>query len=286
MKYKDDLGREFIDLSSLSALLNLSRKQVRRHIRDKRLLSVRQGQRRFILKEDILREYPTLSPSMLERDIRDIDRDITDKKTDIRDTKGTFEYNEDVPNVPNVPDVPQGSDAISLYKSDQKQDLLIRQVEQVKSVVSRLEKSIADIGYIQKDTKAIDRKLDRLNEKDTERDKDIKDIRDILKKRGRQAGTLVGFLILGLIVLGLIGAGAFGVIKFKEFYQKTRAGYEETLRTKDAQIGNITENYNRTLIEHTKEVGEKGIEIESLRNTNEQLGKTIEELQETKRGRR
>jgi len=285
-KYKDDLGREFIDLSSLSALLNLSRKQVRRHLRDKRLLSVRQGQRRFIFKDDILREYPEITPSMLERDIRDIDRDITDKKTDIRDTKGTFEYNEDVPNVPNVPDVPQGSDAISLYKSDQKQDLLIRQVEQVKSVVSRLEKSIADIGYIQKDTKAIDRKLDRLNEKDTERDKDIKDIRDILKKRGRQAGTLVGFLILGLIVLGLIGAGAFGVIKFKEFYQKTRAGYEETLRTKDAQIGNITENYNRTLIEHTKEVGEKGIEIESLRNTNEQLGKTIEELQETKRGRR
>jgi len=279
-KFKDDLGREFIDLSSLSALLNLSTKQVRRHIRDKRLLSVRQGQRRFIFKDDILREYPEITPSMLDRDIRDINRDITDKKTDIRDTKGTFEYNEDVPNVPNVPDVPQEDKAINLYKSDQKQDLLIRQVEQVKSVVSRLEKSIADIGYIQKDTKAIDRKLDRLNEKDNEIDRDIKDIKDILKKRGSQKGTFLGFLTLGLIVLGLIGAGVYGVIKFKEFYQRTQAGYEEVLSTKDAQLDALSKDYNRTLIEHTKEAVEKDIEIERLRNTNEQLGKAIEEIQE------
>jgi len=283
-QYKDDLGREFIDLSTLSTLLNLSVKQVRRHIRDKRLLAIKQGQTRFIAKNDILKEYPTLTPSMLERDITDKDRDITD-------TKGTLN-SETVSQMSQMSQMSPNEQDIDLYSTNNKQDLLIKQVEQVKSVVGRLEKSLADMSYIAQDTKGIVRKLDRLTEKDSKietdikdikdkliedgvrLEKDITDIRDTVAKRGDKR-RLIGYIALGLVILGLIGIGLFGVIKFKDFYQRTRAGYENTLRTKDAQLDTLSENYNKTLLQHTQEIGEKDLAIERLRTMNEQLDKEV-----------
>jgi len=249
---KDDLGREFLDLSTLSDLLNLSLKQTRRHIRDKRLLSIKQGQRRFVLTDDILREYPSLTPSMLK------DRDITD-------TKGTSPYEK---GVPNVPDVPKDTE-IDLYRQDQKQDLLIRQVEQVKSVVSRLEKGIADIGYIQRDTKSIDRKLDRLNTR----------LDGVEQGQKRQGGHWLYPAILGLVILGLIGAGIWGFNTFKDLYQKTQAGYEGELRLKDEQIDSVVDKFDDMTITYYEGLSERDIEIERLQKANEGLGQTIEELQ-------
>jgi hypothetical protein len=252
--YTDELGRSFIDLSTLSELLGLSKKQVHRHIRNKRLLSIRRGQARFILKDDILREYPAITPTMLNRDM--------DK--DIGDTIGTSTNKNSVLDAPNVP----LDQAIDIYRQDKKQDLIISQVEQVKGVVSELQRALSDFRYVAQDTKALDRKLDRLNDK----------VGAIKGQKGHK-GQLVGFVVLGLVILGLITVGTVGINKFKDFYQRTKSDYEAMLKTKDRQIDAIGSSFNQALYEHIREKGQKDLEIENLRTMNEQLGETVKGLQ-------
>jgi len=280
-KFTDPLGREFVALSALSTLLDLSTKQIHRHIRNKRLLSVKRGQRRFIFKNDILREYPSLTPSMLDRDIADIEKDISD-------TNGTFEYPNDVPNVPNVPSVQKGSE-LNVYSPDKKQDLLIQNIEQVRNVVSRLEKSIANIDYIQRDTKAITRKLDNTNARNNKIEGHLVSLAATMSRMERQKGHrghLVGFIVLAFIIVALITGSVFGMARFREFYQKMQVEYANVLKVKDTKINSLGNRLNDTILANTIQVGEKDLEIERLQSTNKHMTDTIADLQEPKNKRR
>lgn len=259
---KDDLGREFISLLALSSILNLSTKQVRRHVRNKRLLSIKRGQRRYVLKDDILREYPSLSFESLNRDIRDISMDK-------RDTIGTSIAENDVPDVLNVHDVPFSKE-IDLYQKDPKTDILLTKIEQVKTVMTRLEKSIADIGYIQQDTKTIDRKLDRLNTK----------MSQIEGQKGHK-GHKIFFGVLVIVVLAITGAGIYGVIQFKELYTATQKSYYSQLTAKDKEIAVASEKYANTIKHYEQETSEKALTIEKMKVKSEQQLQQIQFLQET-----
>jgi len=276
-KFTDPLGREFIALSTLSTLLSLSTKQIHRHIRDKRLLSIKQGQKRFISKNDILREYPSLTPSMLDRDIAGIEKDILD-------TNETSEYSSDVLNVPDVPSVQKGAE-LNVYSPDKKQDLLIQNIEQVRNVVSRLEKSIANIDYIQRDTKMIARRLDSTNAKNNKIERQLANLGVAMSRLERQIGRkghLVGFVVLALITAALLTGGVFGAAKFREFYQKTQAEYENLLEVKDTQINSLENKLNDTILADTIQMGKKDLEIERLRNANKYMVDTTADPQETK----
>jgi len=259
---KDDLGREFVSLPVLSSILNLSAKQVRRHVRDKRMLSVKRGQRRYVFKDDILREYPTLSPEALNRDIRDI---LADK----RDTIGTSPMENGVLNVPNVLDVPLEKE-IDLYRQDQKTDMVLTKIEQVKTVITRLEKSISDIGYIQQDTKTLDRKMDRIHNK-----------MSLLEEQKGHKGHnwFIGGLFV--LILGIAGAGIYGVYQFNLLYKETQSNYAGQLTSKDREITRTLEKHTGTVKHYEKEIGANNLEAEKLKVKLAQQQQEITQLQET-----
>lgn len=240
-------------------------------------MSVKQGQKRFIFKNDILREYPSLTPSMLDRDIAGIEKDVLD-------TNETSEYSSDVLNVPNVTSVQKGPE-LNVYSSDKKQDLLIQNIEQVRNVVSRLEKSIANIDFIQRDTKIIARRLDSANAKNNKIERQLVSLGTAMSRLDRQIGHkghLVGFVVLALITAALLMGGIFGAVKFREFYQKTQAEYRNLLEVKDTQINSLGNKLNETILADTIQMGEKDLEIERLRSANKYMADTMADLQETK----
>ncbi len=244
-------------------------------------MSVRRGQKRFISRNDILREYPSLTPSMLDRDIADI-------KKDISDTNGTSEYTGDVLDVPNVPSV-QKEPNLNVYSPDKKQDLLIQNIEQVRSVVSRLEKSIANIDYIQRDTKIITRRLDNTNARNNKIEGLLTGLTSTVSRMERQkghGGHLIGFGVLAFIIVVFLAAGIFGAVKFKGFYQEAQVESKNLLEVRDTQIDSLRDRLNSTVLNDTRRMGEKDLEIERLKGTNEHMASTIVDLQETKTRRR
>ena len=262
VQIKDDLGREFISLPSLSSILNLSTKQIRRHIRDKRMLSIKRGQQRYISKEDILREYPSLSKETLNRDIGDI---LADK----RDTIGTSVAKNDVPEVLNVPDVQFKKD-IDLYQQDQKTEMMLTKIEQVKVVITRLEKSIADIGYIQQDTKTIERKLDRVNAK-----------MFLLEGHKGQKGHKIYLGVLFVVVLAITGTSIYGIIQFKGLYRATQENFNSQLFAKNKEIVAVSAKHMKTVKQYEQKTGEQNLELEKMKVKLDQKEQQIQFLQET-----
>jgi len=246
VQIKDDLGREFISLPALSSVLNLSTKQVRRHIRDKRLLNIKHGQKRYVSTEDILREYPSLSPEALLRDIRE-------PQQDKRATIGTSVAENIVSDVDNVPDV-SFKDEVTLYQKDQKTDMMLAKIDQVKTVITRLEKSIADIGYIQQDTKTLDRKLDRVNNK-------------LSRMEGQkgQRGHMVYLSVLIVIVLSVIGTSLYGMSQFNRLYKDTQADHAVQITAKDEEITSAMEKHTGVVQQYEQEAGGKNLTIEKLK---------------------
>ena len=246
VQIKDDLGREFISLPALSSVLNLSTKQVRRHIRDKRLLNIKHGQKRYVSKDDILREYPSLSPEALLRDIRE-------PMQDKRATIGTSVAENIVSDVDNVPDV-SFKDEVTLYQKDQKTDMMLAKIDQVKTVITRLEKSIADIGYIQQDTKTLDRKLDRVNNR-------------LSRMEGQkgQRGHMVYLSVLIVIVLSVIGTSLYGMSQFNRLYKDTQADHAVQITAKDEEITSAMEKHTGVVQQYEQEAGGKNLTIEKLK---------------------
>ncbi|MFH1309527.1 MAG: hypothetical protein ABIH85_02470 [Candidatus Omnitrophota bacterium] len=259
---KDDLGREFISLPVLSSVLNLSTKQVRRHIRDKRMLNIKHGQKRYILKDDILREYPSLSPEALLRDIREL-------RQDNRDTIGTSVAENVVSDVDNVPDV-SFKDEVTLYQKDQKADMMLAKIDQVKTVITRLEKSIADIGYIQQDTKTLDRKLDRVSNKLSH-----------MEGQTGHRGHVVYSGVLIVIVLSVIGTSLYGMSQFNRLYKETQADHTAQISAKDEEITSVLEKHTNAVQRYEQRVGDKNITIEKLQGTLGQKDQEIVLLKET-----
>jgi len=259
---KDDLGREFISLPTLSSLLNLSTKQVRRHIRDKRMLNIKHGQKRYVSKDDILREYPSLSPEALLRDIRE-------PRQDKRATIGTSVAGTVVSDVGDVPEV-SFKDEVTLYQKDQKADMMLAKIDQVKTVITRLEKSIADIGYIQQDTKTLDRKLDRVNNK-------------LSRMEGQkgQRGHMVYLGVLIVIVLSVIGTSLYGMSQFNRLYKDTQADHTVQITAKDGEITSALEKHTGVVQQYEQEAGEKNLTIEKLKVSVTQQEQEIGLLKET-----
>jgi len=259
---KDDLGREFISLPVLSSLLNLSTKQVRRHIRDKRMLNIKHGQKRYVSKEDILREYPSLSPEALLRDIRE-------HQQDKRTTIGTSVAGTVVSDVGNVPDVSL-KDEITLYQKDQKADMMLAKIDQVKTVITRLEKSIADIGYIQQDTKTLDRKLDRVHTR-------------LSRMEGQkgQRGHMVYLSVLIVVVLSVIGTSLYGMSQFNRLYKDSQADHTVQITAKDEEITSALEKHTGVVQQYEQEAGDKNLTIEKLKVSVTQQEQEIGLLKET-----
>jgi len=259
---KDDLGREFVSLPVLSSVLNLSHKQVRRHVRDKRMLSIKRGQRRYILKDDVLREYPSLSNESLDRDIRDNFRDK-------RDTIGTSTIENDAPDVSNVPNVSFEKE-LSIYQQDQKTDLVLSKIEQVQSIMTRLEKSIADVGYIQQDTKTLNRKLERVHKR----------ICEIDGQKGHSGHKIFSGVLI-VLILSVIGAGIYGIYQFNLLYKETRNNYSSRIASKDKAITSALERRADIVKQYEKEIREKDIASEKAKIKLDQQQQEITQLQET-----
>ncbi|MDP8258196.1 MAG: hypothetical protein P9L90_02055 [Candidatus Aadella gelida] len=259
---KDDLGREFVSLPILSSVLNLSTKQVRRHIRDKRMLSIKRGQRRYVAKEDILREYPSISNESLNRDIGDISMDK-------RDTIGTSTMENDVSKVPNVYDVPVEKE-ITLFQQDQKTDMMLTKIEQVKTVITKLEKSIADIGYIQQDTKTLDRKLERITSK-----------LSLLDGQKGHRGHKIYLGVLVAVVLAVIGTSVYGILQFKELHKESQEKFDSNLSAKDKEVTTIFANYTEHVNQYDRKTREQNIELAEMKILLDQKKNQVQILQDT-----
>jgi hypothetical protein len=304
---KDDLGRTFVDLATLSRLLSLSIKQTRRHIRDKRMVSVKRGRRRFVLIDDILKQYPHITPSMFKEAGALSSRGIKAKlpKEDVRDTKGTSKGVNEKRDVPNVPYVPKKRE-IELYKADERQAAVLKQIEQVQAVVNRLEKSIADMAYLQQDTKSIDRKLTGLNDRDSKIEDQIRELndkesniegqmKDLNVKEGRievQINELAARekvrksweqwiypAAFGLVVIGLIFGVMWGIGSFKEMHRKTQKAYEDKIALHESKVEKLTKEHTRKLVQNAQESAIKDLELEGLKRSNEHLEFNIKKLQ-------
>lgn len=190
--YRDELNREFVDLSTLSNVLGCSPRNTWRLIRTHNWLSERRGKVRFVLKQDFLATFPDLSPTLLSR--------LSGKdpnNQDIKDTNQDIKHKLDVPDVPIVPDdrlsnVSQDRDIIEFEKVTDGKIFY----EKTLATIQRLEKTLATMAYIHEDTRKIDRKLDR-------QAKEIKDLAGKIQRTGKarlntrlEAVVLVAMLLL------------------------------------------------------------------------------------------
>lgn len=150
--YRDELNREFVDLKTLSQVLGYTERHTKRLIRDNNWLSIKRG-RRFVLKDDFLRSYPDLSPTLLSSI-----SDITDKRVDKTDIKADIEHKTDVRNVQDVQSLEETDKGIIEFESLDNKEILYQKTV---NTIQRLEKTLANVQYIQQDTKRIDGKVDK-----------------------------------------------------------------------------------------------------------------------------
>ncbi len=163
--YKDELNREFVDLKTVSEILGFSERHAKRLIRTKNWFSIKRG-KRFILIDDFRKTHPDLFSTLLSK----IER-IEIEKVDISDIKQTSELKNGVQNVQNLEKVDK---EIVEFESLSNKEILYQKTV---NTIQRLEKTLANIEYIQRDTLRIDGRLEK-------QAKDLKNLAELVKKQG------------------------------------------------------------------------------------------------------
>ncbi len=163
--YKDELNREFIDLKTIAEILGFSERHAKRLIRAKNWLSIKRG-KRFILIDDFRKTHPDLFPILLSR-IEQIEAE----KVDISDIKRTGENKTDVQKVQNLGDA---NKEILEFEPLGNREILYQKTV---NTIQRLEKTLANIEYIQRDTLRIDSRLEK-------HAKEIKNLTELVKRQG------------------------------------------------------------------------------------------------------
>ena len=166
--YKDELNREFVDLKTVSEILGFSERHAKRIIRTKNWLSIKRG-KRFILIDDFRKTHPDLFPTLLSK----IEQ-VETEKVDISDIKQTSEIKNGVQDVQKVQNLEKTDKEIVEFESLSNKEILYQKTV---NTIQRLEKTLANIEYIQKDTLKIDIRLEK-------QAKDLKNLTELVKKQG------------------------------------------------------------------------------------------------------
>ena len=184
--YKDELNREFIDLKTIAEILGFSERHAKRLIRAKNWLSVKRG-KRFILIDDFRKTHPDHFPALLSR----IEQ-IGIEKVDISDIKQTSEIKTDVQKVQNLEKIDK--EIVEFEPLTNKEILYQKTV----NTIQRLEKTLANIEYIQKDTLRIDSRLEK-------QAKELKNLIGLVKRQGEPKLILWLKVIVLAAMLLMIG---------------------------------------------------------------------------------
>lgn len=166
--YKDELNREFIDLKTIAEILGFSERHAKRLIRANNWLAVKRG-KRFILIDDFRKTHPDLFSTLLSR-IEQIEAE----KVDILDIKRTGENKIDVQDVQKVQNLGEANKEILEFEPLGNREILYQKTV---NTIQRLEKTLANIEYIQRDTLRIDSRLEK-------HVKEIKNLTELVKRLG------------------------------------------------------------------------------------------------------
>ena len=195
--YKDELNREFVDLKTVSEILGFSERHAKRLIRAKNWFSIKRG-KRFILIDDFRKTHPDLFSTLLSK----IER-VETEKVDISDIKQTSELKNGVQDVQNLE---KADKEIVEFESLSNKEILYQKTV---NTIQRLEKTLANIEYIQKDTLRIDSRI----EKQT---KDLKNLTELVKKQGEPKIILwlKGIvLVVMLLMISFLFVKVYSVLK-------------------------------------------------------------------------
>lgn len=198
--YTDELNRNFIDLKTIAEILGFSERHAKRLIRTKNWLSVKRG-KRFILIDDFRKTHPDHFPVLLSR----IEQ-IEIEKVDISDIKRTDENKIDVQDVQKDQNLEKTDKEIMEFESIGNKEILYRKTI---NTIQRLEKTLVNIEYIQKDTLRIDNRIEKL-------DKELKNLTELVKKQGEPKIILwlKGIaLVVMLLMISFLFVKVYSVLK-------------------------------------------------------------------------
>jgi len=198
--YKDELNREFIDLKTVSEILGFSERHAKRIIRAKNWLSIKRG-KRFILIDDFRKTHPDLFSTLLSK----IEQ-VETEKVDISDIKQTSEIKNGVQDVQKVQNLEKTDKEIVEFESLSNKEILYQKTV---NTIQRLEKTLANIEYIQKDTLRIDSRLEK-------QAKDLKNLTELVKKQGEPKIILwlKGIvLVVMLLMISFLFVKVYSVLK-------------------------------------------------------------------------
>ncbi|MBU4275096.1 hypothetical protein KKE19_04795 [Patescibacteria group bacterium] len=165
--YKDELNREFIDLETVAEILGFSQRHTKRLIRTKNWLSIKRG-KRFILIDDFKKTHPDSFSTLLSK----IEQAEVEK-TDISDIKRTSEIKNGVQDVQKVQNLEKMDKEIVEFEPITNKEILYQKTV---NTIQRLEKTLANIEYIQRDTLRIDGRIEK-------QAKELKNLTELVKKQ-------------------------------------------------------------------------------------------------------
>lgn len=200
--YKDELNRDFIDINTVAEILGFSQRHTKRLIRTNNWLSVKRG-KRFILVDDFRRTHPDHFSILLSK----IEETKTEK-TDISDIKRTFENKVDVQNVQKVQNLEESGKEIMEFEPITNKEILYQKTV---NTIQRLEKTLANIEYIQRDTLRIDSRLEK-------QAKELKNLTELVK---RQRESKVIIWLKGIVLVVMLLTIAFLFIRVYSMLNST-----------------------------------------------------------------
>jgi hypothetical protein len=187
--YKDGLNREFIDLKTIAEILGFSERHTKRLIRNNNWLSIKRG-KRLILVDDFKKTYPDSFPALLSRI-----EPVETEKMDIPDIKQTSENKMDVQDVQKVQNLREPDKGIVEFERLSNKEILYQKTV---NTIQRLEKSLANVEYIQRDTQRIDGRLEK-------QAKELRNLTGLVKRQGEPKLIIWLKAIVLLAMLLMIG---------------------------------------------------------------------------------
>ncbi|MDD4957148.1 MAG: hypothetical protein PHH49_03345 [Candidatus Omnitrophica bacterium] len=259
--YRDGLGREFIELNRLSTALGVPTTIVKDEIRDKRLLAINHENSLYVLKNDVQREYPNINVETLLGFDGPAPNSGWLSSNDDDDSQG---------DQPHTHDIPLTRD-IDMYSQDGKTELLLGKIEQVRSVVTTLEKSISDIAYLQKDTKTLTQRLDEIHNAFATTNEKLSAIPR--PKRTSLLRVLTGAILLSF----LFAIMAYNSLSLKKV-EDTTSG---SVLKKDEMISFLTAKYEELSSEHASSMKTHISDLNAKNHELERLNAIITSQKET-----
>lgn len=198
MRFKDELGRDFVYIGTLSDALGYSQKQVKRFIRRHNWINLRRGNKRFVLVDDVLTTHPDILSRMSGSETDKVDNSWTSENN----SNGINDFTPPQ-NVQNVQMAVQNVQT-EKYLPLEKEGVLLQKVI---STVEKMERTISTVGYIAEDTH-------RLREDVNKKFKDLK--QEVQKPREHKLIVTLKAVALIVIIVGMIGLFIYSYFIFKK----------------------------------------------------------------------